>query len=247
MSDTPHAGGRYRPGYEVAAEQVLELIVQLRLNPGDRLPTENDLARQLGTSRTVVREAVKILSALGRVRAQKGRGLYVADDEGMLGTGRWASFFLPTDLDHVYLLFEFRRVQEMETSRLAARHATPAELGAIEKAADVCRHGFDTGREDLFNEGDDAFHTQTPVEAFDVVRRQFAEFDPAQLGAWVERFYALWARSQWKRERFAPSFHLDDESLDPKTWCRFPILSGGFERELAELRKILQLGAERGG
>jgi DNA-binding FadR family transcriptional regulator len=123
------------------------------------MPTEHELAGQLGTSRTVVREAVKILSALGRVRAQKGRGLYVADDEGMLGTGRWGSFFLPTDLDHVYSLFEFRRAQEMETSRLAARRATPAELRAIEEAAGRCREGFETGREELFNEGDDAFHT----------------------------------------------------------------------------------------
>ncbi|MEU4836457.1 FadR/GntR family transcriptional regulator [Streptosporangium sp. NPDC023615] len=159
MIDTPRAEGAYRPGYEVAAEQVLELIGRLRLRPGDRMPTENELARQLGTSRTVVREAVKILSALGRVRAQKGRGLYVADDEGMLGTGRWASFFLPTDLDHVYMLFEFRRAQEMETSRLAARRATPVELGEIEKSVAVCRYGFDNGRDDLFNEGDDAFHT----------------------------------------------------------------------------------------
>src|SRR5690606_21457558 len=123
------------------------------------MPTELELARQLGTSRTVVREAVKILSALGRVRAQKGRGLYVADDEGMFGTGRLGAFFLPTDLDHVYMLFEFRRTQEMETSRLAARRATPAELRAIEDAAARCRRGFETGREDLFNEGDDSFHT----------------------------------------------------------------------------------------
>lgn len=158
MSEAPRQSG-YRPGYEVAAEQVLELIVRLGLRPGDRMPTELELARQLGTSRTVVREAVKILSALGRVRAQKGRGLYVADDEGMFGTGRWGAFFLPTDLDHVYMLFEFRRTQEMETSRLAARRATPAELRAIEEAAARCRRGFETGREDLFNEGDDAFHT----------------------------------------------------------------------------------------
>ncbi|MFB9239451.1 FadR/GntR family transcriptional regulator [Plantactinospora siamensis] len=159
MTDAGRAAGGYRPGYEVAAEQVLELIGRLRLRPGDRMPTENELAQQLGTSRTVVREAVKILSALGRVRAQKGRGLYVADDEGMLGTGRWASFFLPTDLDHVYMLFEFRRVQEMETSRLAARRATPPELGAIERAAAVCRQGFETDRAEEFNSGDDAFHT----------------------------------------------------------------------------------------
>ncbi|MEU4539218.1 GntR family transcriptional regulator, partial [Streptosporangium sp. NPDC023825] len=54
--DTPRAEGAYRPGYEVAAEQVLESISRLRLRPGDRMPTENELARQLGTSRTVVRE-----------------------------------------------------------------------------------------------------------------------------------------------------------------------------------------------
>jgi NAD+ synthase (glutamine-hydrolysing) len=53
---------------------------------------------------------------------------------------------------------------------------------------------------------------------------------------WIERFYKLWSRNQWKRERYAPSFHLDDHSLDPRTWMRFPILSGGFEKELAELR-----------
>jgi GntR family transcriptional repressor for pyruvate dehydrogenase complex len=158
VTEAPRESG-YRPGYEVAAEQVLELIVKLGLRPGDRMPTELELARQLGTSRTVVREAVKILSALGRVRAQKGRGLYVADDEGMFGAGRWGAFFLPTDLDHVYMLFEFRRTQEMETSRLAARRATPAELRAIEEAAARCRSGFETGREDLFNEGDDDFHT----------------------------------------------------------------------------------------
>ena len=33
----------------------------------------------------------------------------------------------------------------------------------------------------------------------------------------------------------APSFHVDDKNLDPKTWCRFPILSGGFQYELAQL------------
>ncbi|MEU4673634.1 FadR/GntR family transcriptional regulator [Amycolatopsis sp. NPDC023774] len=148
----------YRPGYEVVAEQILQLIAQLRLQPGDRMPTENELAAQLGTSRTVVREAVKILSAIGRVRAQKGRGLYVADDEGMLGSARWGSFFLPTDLDHVYMLFEFRRVQEMTASRLAATRATPGELRSIEAAAETCRRGHLTGEAALFDRGDDEFH-----------------------------------------------------------------------------------------
>ncbi len=148
----------YRPGYELVAEQILHLIAESQLRPGDRMPTENELAARLGTSRTVVREAVKILSAIGRVRAQKGRGLYVADDEGMLGSSRWGGFFLPTDLDHVYMLFEFRRVQETAASRLAATRAPPAELRAIEAAAELCRQGHLTGQVALFDRGDDEFH-----------------------------------------------------------------------------------------
>ncbi|WP_326950736.1 FCD domain-containing protein [Amycolatopsis sp. NBC_01307] len=148
----------YRPGYELVAERILRLITELRLRPGDRMPTENELAAQLGSSRTVVREAVKILSAIGRVRAQKGRGLYVADDAGMLGSAHWGNLFLPTDLEHIYMLFEFRRVQEMTAGRLAATRATPGELRVIEAAAETCRQGHLTGEAALFDRGDDEFH-----------------------------------------------------------------------------------------
>ena len=73
----------------------------------------------------------------------------------------------------------------------------------------------------------------------DVLRQmvpRFPGYPLAQLAVWVERFFLLWCRNQWKRERYAPSFHLDDENLDPKTWCRFPILSSGFTAELGEMR-----------
>jgi NAD+ synthase (glutamine-hydrolysing) len=65
---------------------------------------------------------------------------------------------------------------------------------------------------------------------------RFPDHSRDVLVEWVERFFILFSRNQWKRERYAPSFHLDDENLDPKTWCRFPILSGGFRRELAEIK-----------
>ncbi|MFM8890359.1 MAG: NAD+ synthetase, partial [Planctomycetia bacterium] len=77
---------------------------------------------------------------------------------------------------------------------------------------------------------------QTPLETWRRLQVDFPDHSPRHLAAWTERFFTLWSRNQWKRERYAPSFHLDDENLDPKTWCRFPILSGGFARELAELR-----------
>ena len=80
---------------------------------------------------------------------------------------------------------------------------------------------------------------QKPLDVYLLMRNRFAEYRREQLALWVERFFILWSRNQWKRERYAPSFHVDDENLDPKTWCRFPILSGGFARELAELRAFL--------
>ena len=81
-----------------------------------------------------------------------------------------------------------------------------------------------------------------PLEAWRRIRPAFPGHDPRQLAAWTERFFTLWSRNQWKRERYAPSFHLDDENLDPKTWCRFPILSGGYARELAALRAAAAKG-----
>jgi NAD+ synthase (glutamine-hydrolysing) len=78
-----------------------------------------------------------------------------------------------------------------------------------------------------------------PRDVWATLVPQFAEYDPQQLGRWVVRFFELWCRNQWKRERYAPSFHVDDENLDPRSWCRFPILNSGFEEELAALRAEL--------
>ena len=74
-----------------------------------------------------------------------------------------------------------------------------------------------------------------PASCLEILQGEFPTYTEAELHEWVKRFFRLWSRNQWKRERYAPSFHVDDKNLDPKTWCRFPILSGGFERELSEL------------
>lgn len=77
-----------------------------------------------------------------------------------------------------------------------------------------------------------------PREVFRLMRARFPRYTPDQLKTWVARFFRLWARNQWKRERYAPSFHLDDKNLDPRSWCRFPILSGGYARELRALEEL---------
>ena len=75
---------------------------------------------------------------------------------------------------------------------------------------------------------------RSPLEVFVALQKK-NEFEEAELKEFIKKFFRLWSRNQWKRERLAPSFHLDDFNVDPKTWCRFPILSGGFEEELTQL------------
>lgn len=71
------------------------------------------------------------------------------------------------------------------------------------------------------------------------VYRQLATADDAdEWKRYIIKFFRLWAANQWKRERLAPSFHLDDLNVDPRTWCRFPILSAGFKEELEQLELI---------
>jgi NAD+ synthase (glutamine-hydrolysing) len=79
----------------------------------------------------------------------------------------------------------------------------------------------------------------TPLEVLQELSPRYPQHTALELATWIERFFRLWCQNQWKRERIAPAFHLDDRNVDPRSWCRFPILSGGFERELAELRAFV--------
>ncbi len=76
---------------------------------------------------------------------------------------------------------------------------------------------------------------QGPSSIIELLEARFPDRSAADRRLWTQRFFSLWSRNQWKRERYAPGFHLDDENLDPKTWCRWPILSGGFSAELNHL------------
>jgi NAD+ synthase (glutamine-hydrolysing) len=73
---------------------------------------------------------------------------------------------------------------------------------------------------------------RSPLQVYEVMK---INHDPAMLKNWIRKFFRLWSANQWKRERLAPAFHLDDLNVDPRTWCRFPILSSGFTEELAKL------------
>jgi NAD+ synthase (glutamine-hydrolysing) len=76
---------------------------------------------------------------------------------------------------------------------------------------------------------------RSPRETLEIMRELRPKLPAKQLTLWTVKFFRMWCRNQWKRERYAPSFHLDDKNLDPKSWCRFPILSSGFEEELSAI------------
>lgn len=77
-----------------------------------------------------------------------------------------------------------------------------------------------------------------PREVIDVLHEKYPELSDVQIDEWIRRFFMMWARNQWKRERFATGFHVDDHNLSPKSGCRFPVISGGFARELRDMPRL---------
>ncbi len=128
-----------RRAYEQVADQLRELIAQGTLRPGERLPTENELARQFGVSRATVREALRVLSAQDLIRTTKGAtgGSFIA-----LPTVDHASEFmrstiaLLTDSEDVSLeqLLQARQLIEVPAARLAAARRTDEQVEQLRNA-----------------------------------------------------------------------------------------------------------------
>jgi len=76
---------------------------------------------------------------------------------------------------------------------------------------------------------------KSPVEVFQAM---CGAYEPSVLKGYIRKYFRLWSANQWKRERLAPSLHLDDWNVDPRTWCRFPILSSGYLEELSLLDEL---------
>lgn len=80
------------------------------------------------------------------------------------------------------------------------------------------------------------YERNTPADIYQKMKADFG--DQQQLKNYIRKFFKLWSINQWKRERYAPAFHLDDMNVDPRSWCRFPILSSGFTEELEALDRL---------
>ena len=71
----------------------------------------------------------------------------------------------------------------------------------------------------------------SPKQIKNVLNSQ-GDFDNKLISSGIRKFFDLFGKNQWKRERTAPSFHFDEYSVDPSSWLRMPILSGNFKEEL---------------
>jgi GntR family transcriptional repressor for pyruvate dehydrogenase complex len=124
------------------------------LRPGDRLPTEQQLARTHGVSRTVVREAVHQLRSRELLDSRQGSGVYVA----ALPSNRPLAFD-PSVLDSVQALIhvvEVRRVLEGEIAALAAERASRAQLAMLRRALKAIDQAVAAGGDGV--DEDLAFH-----------------------------------------------------------------------------------------
>ncbi|HMQ94345.1 MAG TPA: FadR/GntR family transcriptional regulator [Amaricoccus sp.] len=112
------------------------------LGPGDRLPSEADLSRSLAVSRSVVREALRALSALRLIDLRAGRRALVAE----LDYGAMSSVIahgLHTDQITILQVYDVRRTIETRTAALAALHRSDAEAEEIGAHAEAMRRQID--------------------------------------------------------------------------------------------------------
>ena len=121
---------------QTAQRLYARIVAEKRLRPGDKLPNEVELSRQLGVSRATLREAIRTLTAQGVLEVRRGKGTFVAS--------RAAEDFGFSRLERVRGqlrdLFELRSIFEPQAARLACRRAGPEELADIlEKGAAVER------------------------------------------------------------------------------------------------------------
>lgn len=107
-------------------EQVERLIVEGMLKPGDALPSERDLAKQLGVSRPSLREALLVLESRGLVQAKRGGGFGVTDVTGPTITDPLVHLLQrhPSTIDDV---LELRHGLECVAAYFAAIRATDAD------------------------------------------------------------------------------------------------------------------------
>jgi len=125
-----------QPLSQIVAQQLEEFIFKdQRFSPGEKIPDERSLAKELGVSRTSLREAIKVLVARGVLEIRRGVGTFVSKTPGRQND----PFGFSLVEDRKKLLsdwYQVRMILESEAMELVARNATEEELQKLEMLAD---------------------------------------------------------------------------------------------------------------
>ncbi len=132
--------------YVEVAHALRGLIVERKMKPGDRLPSERVLAQQLQVGRPVVRDALRILETLGLIGVSPRQGSYVQEPDMAACVGAVVDSVarsLSAESGWQDSVREARRILEAEGAALAAARATPDDLRALEAALAALRERLD--------------------------------------------------------------------------------------------------------
>src|ERR1700730_16517235 len=111
--------------YEEVAKQIESLILK-KMKPGDKLPSERELAEMLQVSRSSIRDAIRGLELMGFVEPRQGAGTIVRELSAATLTNPFASV-LKHKQQLVGELLDFRKMLEPPLAARAATHASPDE------------------------------------------------------------------------------------------------------------------------
>ncbi len=142
--------------YEGVVRQIAASIRDGQIGNGGRLPTERELSAAFRVSRGVIREAIKVLGALGLVEARQGSGIYVLNTVPTVT--RAFTLSVSPDAESIEQLFEFRRTLESDSARLASVRRSEAERVAIESAAEATAQALESNNWVAFGVADNDFH-----------------------------------------------------------------------------------------
>ncbi len=117
--------------YEEVAKQIERLILQ-KLQPGDKLPSERELAEMLQVSRSSIRDAIRSLELMGLVEPRQGAGTIVRERSAESIVNPFANA-LKRRQELVSELLDFRKMLEPPLAARAATHASPDEISEMEE------------------------------------------------------------------------------------------------------------------
>ena len=117
--------------YEEVARQ-LERMILSKLHPGDKLPSERELAEMLGVSRSSIRDAIRSLELMGMVEPRQGAGTVVREISSDSLVNPLANA-LRHKLELVSEFLDFRRMLEPPLAARAATHASDEEIAEMEE------------------------------------------------------------------------------------------------------------------